>query len=397
MTPDWLRENTVPFTANTRQNVHLIRGGQKRDLALVMSGQLTLTAANNTSANLLMGDEMALLKELKIYGNDGVPLKLVNGSDLPFLTFFETGIWPLPCVQLGDGLTANPTFKTVIPLFFNSSRCFKPHDSSLDSGSYADLVFELALGNFTDINASATGFAVTPTFELISHEQQPTDHPYLRKRHYKLTQVVAGAGNYRFQLDQGPTYRRFLVNTTTGSPAADTPGCFSNVKIVSGGRVKMDTSDTYAFQMPRYRMGTPFNFQQPGPIPAAITSETDAFGTPRTGTIADVGGAFAQATLNNNFRELSDYVNQLRNFLVTTQQATQPRISPKTDNTAWYMIDTVTDSYIMDSLDTEFVASNYLEFAVSQACTINVIVEVLEDLRKPQYAGVPGAVGKAAA
>ena len=99
-------------------------------------------------------------------------------------------------------------------------------------------MFELSLGNFTDINASATGFAVTPTFELISHEQQPTDHPYLRKRHYKLTQVVAGAGNYRFQLDQGPTYRRFLVNTTTGSPATDTPGCFSNVKIVSGGRVR---------------------------------------------------------------------------------------------------------------------------------------------------------------
>jgi hypothetical protein len=395
MTPDWLRENTLPYVANSRQSVHLIRGGQKRDLALVVTGQPTITAANNTPANTLAGDELAFLRELKIYGNDGVPLKICNGLDLPFLTWMETGVWPQPAYQLGDGLTANPSFKTVIPLFFNSSRCFKPHDSSLDSGSYSDLVFELNLGPHTDINAAATGWTTLPTFELISHEQRPTDHPWLRKRHYKLTQVVAGAGNYRFQLDQGPTYRRFLVNTTVAG--VDTPSCFSNVKLSSGGRVKLDVSDTYLQQMPRFRMGAPFNSEGASAVPAALTAETDAFGTARTGTIADVSAAFVQATLNNNFRELADYCNQLRSLIVGTQRQGQPRISTQTNVNAWYPLDLVTDSYIQDALDTEFVASNYLEFAVTSACTINLIVEVLEDLRKPQYAGVPGAVGKAAA
>lgn len=395
MTPDWLRENSLPFVANSRQNIHLIRGGQKRDLALVFTGQLTCTAANNTPANTNIGDELALIKELKIYGNDGVPLKIMNGPDLPYMTWFETGIFPQPAIQLGDSFTANPSWKTVIPLFFNSSRCFKPHDSTLDSGSYSDIIFEMQLGNFTDINSQASAFSTAPTFEIISHEQQPTDHPYLRKRHYKLTQVVAGAGNYRFQLDQGPTYRRFLINTVTGG--VDTPGLFSNLKLSSGGRVKMDVSETYLQQMPRFRMGSPFNVENSAQVPAGLTSETDAFGTPRTGTISDVGGAFSQATLNNNFRELSDYVNQLRNAIVATQRQQQPRISSASNVLGWYPVDLVTDSYILESLDTEFVASNYLEFAVTGACTINIIVEVLEDLRKPQYAGVPGAVGKAAA
>lgn len=41
---------------------------------------------------------------------------------------------------------------------------------------------------------------------------------------------------------------------------------------------------------------------------------TAATGTPST-TIADVGGAFSQATLNNNFKSLADKVNNILNLL----------------------------------------------------------------------------------
>ena len=41
-----------------------------------------------------------------------------------------------------------------------------------------------------------------------------------------------------------------------------------------------------------------------------MVSLTDAFGT-GDDTIADVGGAFNQATLNNNFRDLADKVNTI--------------------------------------------------------------------------------------
>lgn len=43
---------------------------------------------------------------------------------------------------------------------------------------------------------------------------------------------------------------------------------------------------------------------------AAVTPLTNANGTPDN-TIADVGAAFSQTTLNNNFRDLSDKVNAI--------------------------------------------------------------------------------------
>lgn len=49
---------------------------------------------------------------------------------------------------------------------------------------------------------------------------------------------------------------------------------------------------------------------QHGAVQAAIADLVNANGT-ADGTIADVGGSFNQATLNNNFRDLSDKVNAL--------------------------------------------------------------------------------------
>jgi hypothetical protein len=47
----------------------------------------------------------------------------------------------------------------------------------------------------------------------------------------------------------------------------------------------------------------------------AVTALTVSVGT-ADGTVADVGAAFNQATLNNNFRDLADKINQLRTALV---------------------------------------------------------------------------------
>lgn len=47
-----------------------------------------------------------------------------------------------------------------------------------------------------------------------------------------------------------------------------------------------------------------------------VTALTAATGT-ASDTISDVGGAFAQATLNDNFKSLADKVNELRSALVT--------------------------------------------------------------------------------
>lgn len=43
---------------------------------------------------------------------------------------------------------------------------------------------------------------------------------------------------------------------------------------------------------------------------AAITNLTDSFGT-ADGTVADVTGAFVQATLNDNFQEMATKINAM--------------------------------------------------------------------------------------
>jgi len=48
---------------------------------------------------------------------------------------------------------------------------------------------------------------------------------------------------------------------------------------------------------------------------AAITALTVSVGT-ADGTVADVGGAFNQTTLNNNFRDLADTINNIRTALI---------------------------------------------------------------------------------
>lgn len=61
--------------------------------------------------------------------------------------------------------------------------------------------------------------------------------------------------------------------------------------VISGGRV-IEGSETPIFQQP------------------AVADLTNVNGV-GDGTIADVGAAFSQATLNNNFRDLSDKVNAI--------------------------------------------------------------------------------------
>lgn len=54
---------------------------------------------------------------------------------------------------------------------------------------------------------------------------------------------------------------------------------------------------------------------QPGIKVGGVVALTAATGT-ASNTIADVGGSFTQATLNNNFKSLADKINEIRTLLV---------------------------------------------------------------------------------
>lgn len=329
MTPDYIQQPAPLYTANGKNTVKIGRGGQILSLILVQTCQPTVTGANNTAANTLRGDDLGVLAHFRVFGNDGLPLIDLDGPDLRWRNYLcDTGVPVRTNATLGDGATANPSLTSVIEIPFEMTRTIKPFDSALDSTRYTDLTAEFTFNDHTKINSQATGFTTAPSYELYTLEVPPHDHPYLRKRWIKLTKTFAGSGTQRFDLDQGPEYRRFVINTQSGGN--DTTGLFSRVRLNSGGRIKLNLSEVALRETMKRRYGL------------------------RAGE-----------TITVNTVEKQD---------------------------AWYLMENVTlDGMATQALDTERIATNYLEFDLTGAATVNVLVELLEDLRRPQYGGQAAA------
>lgn len=326
MTPDYFQQPTPVWTANGKNSVKIGRGGMILALILKQTCAPTITGANNIAANIKRGDDLAALSHIRVFGNDGLPLIDLDGPDLFWLNWLG-GSGSMPArvnSTLADGATANPTLTTQLEIPLTSTRCLKPFDSALDSTRYTDLTAELTFGDYTSISGSATGWTTTPSYELYTCEVPPHDHPYLRKRVIKLTQTFSASGTQRINLDQGPEYRRFIINTQNAGN--DATGMFSRARLISGGRIKWNLSESVMRDVLKSRYGIRF------------------------------GDAVRKNTVENQ--------------------------------DAWYLAEQVYyDGLLTEALDTERIATNYLEFDITQACTVNVLVEVLEDLRRPQYGG----------
>lgn len=329
MTPDYIQQPAPLYQANGKQTVKIGRGGQILSLIIVQTCQPTVTGANNTAGNTLRGDDLGVLSHIRLFGNDGLPLLDLDGPDLRWKNYLaDTGVPVRVNSTLADGATANPSLTSVIEIPFELTRTIKPFDSALDTTRYTDMTLEFTWFDHTKINSAATGFTTNPAYEVYTLEVPPHDHPYLRKRWIKLTKTFAGAGTQRLDLDQGPEYRRFLINTQSGGN--DTTGLFSRVRLNSGGRIKLNLSEAALRETMKRRYGL-----------------------------------LDGQTITKNTVEKQD---------------------------AWYLMENVTlDGYATQALDTERIATNYLEFDLTGAATVNVLVELLEDLRRPQYGGQAAA------
>lgn len=312
-----------------------------REIYLTLSGQPTLTAANNTVANTAKGDEWGVVKRVRVLANSSDVLFDVTGDQLWWLNRYYFGNRPKITVGLGDGATANPAFNSTLVLPFWAMRAGKPMDSVFDSGGLTDFRIEVTFGTFTDVNTAATAWTVNPTVNIASHENEltPAFYPPLVKRTVAQQQIVAGAStNFRFNLDVGPLYRGFLLNAATNAtPAVDTPALFTNVKLISGSTIFFDLDETTLQQAMTLRSDTPF----------AIEKTT--------------AGLAYQTT---------------------------PRISAFSQETAWYNLDLVTDGYLSEAINTARFNEFYLEFAVPGACQLNVLShQFLVNPRAPRATG----------
>lgn len=229
------KQETIAYSSNNKVSENLSRGMVYRELYLKLSGQLTATVGNNVYANVLRGDEWAVVKRIDVIANGTDVIKSFSGPNLRMLNYLWYGVPPKRSVALGDG-TANPAFASTLVIPFWMPRSVRPIDTALDSRELSSLTVEITWGTHTDINASATGFTTSPTVELASLESFNVTGPFSQWRMFEIEKEVTSTTNrFRIELPVGGVYRNFLISATDAG--ADDNAVVNNVKLVSGSTV----------------------------------------------------------------------------------------------------------------------------------------------------------------
>lgn len=323
-------QDTIPYAASDKRSIKLSRGYDYRELWLRLQGALTVSAANNTAANTLRGDEWAVVQGIELIANGDTVLRSMSGDELRQYGRIMYGLMPRITPTLGDGFTTNPSFDTTLILPFWSPRTVKPHDTILRSGQLTNLELIVNWGSHLSINATATAFGTAPTIEVTSVEAfgipQDVRNPLTRIHRITATPAAANA-EYSIDLPVGNVvYRGFLVNTRDNS-GVDVGTLVRSFKLKSG--------------------------------PVELVSVKAA--------------ALQQATAQRNGIEPG---------LDLTAAATTPAIyaayknltrSNKTHQDGWYFLDLCTDGYTTEALDAYGLSDLKLVCDVQAAGTINVL------------------------
>lgn len=255
----------IKFAKDNKVSVGLGRGMVYREIFLRLRGQITCLAADNTTVKTLAGDEWAVVKKIELIANGNDVLKVIDGNALWWLNYFLYSTAPRITPTLGDGLTANVSFDVGIILPLWMPRAISPMDTALDARNLSSLEVGVTWGDYTDINASATGWTSEPTIDLYSLESFNISGPFSVWRIHAIEKTItATSSRFQIQLPVGRMYRGFLINTTDG--AADKSTILNNFKIISGSTVFADVSagDDVLQQWPMLRMGLPRPFDQGG-------------------------------------------------------------------------------------------------------------------------------------
>jgi len=235
------KQKTINYTPNTKIADELSRGFVYRELYLHLKGQVTLTGLNNVYANILRGDEWAVITRIDIRANGTDVIRSFDANTLRWLNYFWYGIPPRVSPLLGAG-GANPTFDAVMILPFWQPKSVRPMDTALNSRNLSTLEVEITWGDHTSIAAAATGFTVAPTLDIYSTEVFGIDGPFAQLRQFTIEKEIT-ADNQRFQIDLpvGNMYRGFLINTHDAG--VDDGDVINNFKLISGTTVYADLSE----------------------------------------------------------------------------------------------------------------------------------------------------------
>lgn len=233
-------QGNIQYQANSKVSMSLSRGMIYRDLYFYLYGNVTpVNAAGNTQALTLQGDEWAVIKRIDLIANNTDVLRSLSGNQLWWLNYFLYGVPPNVTPVLGDAAAVAVPFCSYLVMPLWMPRSLRPMDTALDARELSDLKLEVTWGDYTDIQAAATAFAVDPVLEVHSLESFGAKGPFSQWRTYAIEKTIAAtAAQFQVQLPVGPMYRGFLMNFTDAG--ADDAAILNNLKIISGTTVFAD-------------------------------------------------------------------------------------------------------------------------------------------------------------
>ena len=301
----------IQYQANSKESITLSRGMIYREIYLKLRGAPTLTAANNTQAKTLIGDEWGVVKRIDLIANNTDVIRSISGNQLWWFNYFMYGVPPDITPAIGDVATANAPFAShlILPLWM--PRSLRPMDTALDARELSDLKIEITWGDYTDINGDASAWTTDPVIEIHSLESFGAKGPFSQWRVYAIEkEIAATAAQFQVQLPVGPMYRGFLMNfTDAGKDAND---ILNNFKIISGTTVFAD-------------------------IPALMINELDRLRMSVSRFWDDAAGVYDPLRRGSTYNNLE----------------------------GWYFYDHVTDGYLSESIDTLGFSEFELELDVT--------------------------------
>lgn len=379
------RQQPITYVQGAKQVIPLSRNLFTRGLLLRLTETPTVTAANNTVANTQYGDEWASVAKVEVFANSATLLFSAAGSDLKPLTRIMAGHQPRMQTNLGDAQTANPVLDSSIYIPFINPRSRRPLDTILFAGELSDFRLEVTFAadvtGGTSVNSAATGWTAQPLLEVYTREQSAPINPATGQialplffRRVLKTPIVFAAANADFpqKLNTGPIYRGLILNQFNAG--ADTTANIVNIKVENGATTFLDESynSLQAYKNQENDIDElQFMFGQTNLL-------NDTSGTATNGqTIVDVGAAFNQATLNQNFANVVAAINR--------QQWLQSpgMVSNKGNPLSWCYVDFCdqeakgVNGYMSEALDTQALGDTFLHLNVAGAGTVNVFTQEL--------------------
>ena len=253
------KQQFVQYALNTKSSLQLSRGMIYRELYLNLTLQPTLTNANNTQANTMLGDEWGVVKKIEVIANGTDVLKSISGDDLWWLNFFLYRAPPQVQPTIGDGATANPSISSwlILPLWDPHNE--RPIDTCLDSRILSDLRIEITWGTFTDVNSAATAWTVQPQLNVHTREAFGISGPFTQWRLFPIAVPISAANpQLQVQLPVGKVYRAFLIKAI--SNGSESGAVLNNFKFQSGSTVFADQPAALINQTEVVRRGMPRGF-----------------------------------------------------------------------------------------------------------------------------------------